>query len=197
MSAKSSMSWKLRSGTDRLPTVNPMERAMFDQQRSKETRHDVRILIVDDHPTVRESLRFVFTAAGIEQIMEATTCQQAIDAVREGDVDLVLLDVALRDKNGLNALRDIKSLDASVAVLVHSYHDNPRLLSCCFHLGAAGYVVKGNDKNDLICAVRQAVVGDSVWTAEQLAQIREEKDEFHERDARRSTAVEPPTKLTV
>lgn len=119
---------------------------------------EIRILIVDDHPTVRESLRYVFAAAGIGRLREATTWQEAIDAAREGDVDLVALDVALRAGNGLDILRDIKCLDASVPVLVHSYHDHPRLLSHCFHLGAAGYVVKGNDKNELIRAVRQTAV---------------------------------------
>jgi DNA-binding NarL/FixJ family response regulator len=134
---------------------------------------EIRILIVDDHPTVRESLRYVFAAAGIGRLREATTWQEAIDAAREGDVDLVALDVALRAGNGLDILRDIKCLDASVPVLVHSYHDHPRLLSHCFHLGAAGYVVKGNDKNELIRAVRQTAVGDHVWTAEQCARIRQ------------------------
>lgn len=134
---------------------------------------DVRILIVDDHPTVRESLRFVFAAAGIEQIMEATTCPDAVDAVRKLPIDLVLLDVALSDGNGLDALREIKAIDTATAVLVHSYHDSPRLLSQSFHAGAAGYLVKGHDKNALLHAVQQAAAGGSVWTAKQMDQIRE------------------------
>lgn len=141
---------------------------------------DVRILIVDDHPTVRESLRFVFAAAGIEQIMEANTCQDAIDAVRDYRVDLVLLDVALPDGSGLDALRKIRAFNASVSVLVHSYHDNPRLLSRSFRAGAAGYLVKGEDKNALLYAVGQAAAGNSVWTAEQMDQIRTTDTELSE-----------------
>lgn len=133
---------------------------------------DVRILIVDDHPTVRESLRFVFAAAGIEQIMEVTTYRDTIEAVRQRPLDLVLLDVALSDGSGLEVLRDIKAFDAALPVLVHSYHDKPRLLSQSFHAGAAGYVVKGYDKNALLHAVRQAAAGGNVWTAEQMDQVR-------------------------
>ncbi|MEZ6097812.1 MAG: response regulator transcription factor [Pirellulaceae bacterium] len=152
---------------------------------------DVRMLIVDDHPTVRESLRFVFAAAGIEKIMEATTCHDTIEAVRQLPLDLVLLDVALSDGSGLDALREIKSIDAALPVLVHSYHDNPRLLSQSFHAGAVGYVVKGEDKNSLIHAARQAASGGSVWTAEQMDQIRTVDAELGEESlvARRPTTT--------
>ncbi len=141
---------------------------------------EVRILIVDDHPTVRESLRFVFAAAAIEQIMEATTCGEALDTLRNRRVDVVLLDIMLRHENGLDALQQIKAIDPDAAVLVHSYSDNPRLLSRSFHGGAAGYVVKGEDKNALIQAVRNAAAGGSVWTAEQRILIRELDAELRE-----------------
>lgn len=134
---------------------------------------DVRIMIVDDHPTVLESLRFVFAAAGIRHIMEATTAGAAVQAVRQHPVDLVLLDVSLGSDDGLDVLRDIKEFNKSVSVLVHTYHDGPVLLARSFHYGAAGYVVKGSDKNVLLHAVRQALAGASAWTAEQLDRIRE------------------------
>ena len=56
---------------------------------------DVRILIVDDHATVRESLRFVFAAAGIEQITDDAIRHDTVEAVRQLPLDLVVLDVAL------------------------------------------------------------------------------------------------------
>jgi len=141
---------------------------------------DVRVLIVDDHPPMCEALRFVFAAAGIQRCDEATTCQEAIRALRHGNFDVVLLDVSLRDGNGLDALQQIKATDASLPVLVHSYHDNPRLISRSFQLGASGYVLKGLDKNLLIQAVRQAAMGASVWTAEQMSLVREVADEVSE-----------------
>lgn len=139
---------------------------------------DVRILIADDHPTVRESLRFVFSKAGMKHFAEATTCDEAIDRVRKRAIDVVLLDIALRDSNGIDALRRIKAIDASLPVLVHSYHAAPKLLSLSFHLDAAGYVIKGTDKNELIDAVRHAAAGGSTWNAEQLAQIRQADTEL-------------------
>ena len=125
----------------------------------------------DDHHTVRESLRYVFAAARFGQIVEASTREEAAAAVRERHVDVVLLDLALGDGDGPVALCEIRAIDAAVPVLVHSYY-KPRMLSQCFHAGAAGYVVKGRDKNALLQAVRQAVHTGSVWTAQQLEQIR-------------------------
>lgn len=150
---------------------------------------DIRLLIVDDHPSVREALRFVFTAAGVRQCVEAATCAQAIRFVRELPLDAALLDIELPDGNGLNVLAEVQAGGVPFPVVIHSYHDSPRLLWRSFHLGASGYVVKGLDKNALIRAVRQAAAGASVWTAEQMAQIREMDSEFAEFDPAELAAI--------
>lgn len=134
---------------------------------------DVRILIVDDHPGVRESLQFVFAASGMRQIMEATTCEEAIEIIQNRRSDVVLLDVSLPGESGLDAMRKLIAIEPSLPVLVHSYHDSPRVLSHSFYQGAAGYLVKGFDKNYLIDAVRRVAAGDRLWTAEQMLQIRQ------------------------
>lgn len=150
---------------------------------------DVRILIVDDHAAVREALRFVFAALGLERIMEASSCGEAFDTMRDSRVDVVLLDIALGEENGLDALREMKAIAPDAAVLVHSYSDNSRLLSQSFHEGAVGYVVKGEDKNALIHAVRNAAAGDRVWTVAQLDRIRELDAAYAASNSARSGAV--------
>lgn len=132
-----------------------------------------RILIVDGHPMLREALRFVLAAAGMEQTLEAVNCEDAADVARTHRVDVVLLDITTREEIRCDLLQQIRAGDRSAAILVHSYHDSPRLLSRSFHAGAAGYLVKGEDKNDLILAVRQAAGGDSVWTSEQITRVRQ------------------------
>lgn len=139
---------------------------------------DTLILLVDDHPTMCESLRYVFTVAGAKEIREAATSEEAIGAIQEHAVDVVLLDVALGDDDGLEVLRKIKAIDASLPVLIHSFHDHRRLLASSYHSGAAGYVIKGTDKNELIGAVRQAARGRSNWTIAQTRQIRQADNEL-------------------
>lgn len=143
----------------------------------------VRILVVDDHDAVRESLRFVFAAAGFQPLTEATTRAEAVDALQNRSVDVVLLDIALREENSLDALRELKAINPAAAVLVHSHYDNPRLLSGSYHEGAAGYLLKGEDKNALIHAVEEAAAGASLWTVEQRNRIREADAEMEKLDA--------------
>jgi DNA-binding NarL/FixJ family response regulator len=133
---------------------------------------NTRLLIVDSHGTVREALRFVFAAAGMHQLEEAATCHDAICAVQKGPTDVVLLDLTLRDGAGLEMIRKIRAINADLPVLIHSYHDSAGMLSRSYHLGACGYVLKGEDKNSLIDSVRRAAQGCDVWTAEQMEQIR-------------------------
>ncbi len=132
-----------------------------------------QVLIVDDHALVRESLRFVFAVAGIDRVWEATECKEAVGVTRANRIDVVLLDTNVDEQDGIDLLRKIKATDPAVAILVHSFHDSPRLLSRSFHAGAAGYLIKGEDKNSLIHAVRQAVAGEKVWTTEQMGEIRQ------------------------
>jgi two-component system, NarL family, invasion response regulator UvrY len=147
---------------------------------------NTRLLIVDDHGRVRESLQFVFGAAGMRHLEEATTCHDALCIVQKGLTDVVLLDLNLRDGDGLETLRKMKGIDSDLPVLIHSYHDGSRMLSRSYHSGACGYLVKGGDKNILIDAVRKASQGESVWTFEQ-------RERIHEADAENGTPCRPTT----
>ena len=148
---------------------------------------DARILIVDDHATVRESLRYVFSAAGMDRIMEANGSEQALRIMRDHEIELVLLDVMLRNNDDIDVFRKIHAVDGSIPVLIHSYYDDPRLLTRGFHLGAAGYVVKGRDKNALIQAIRQAAAGDTAWTSEQMARIHDLEADVGNVEPKRAT----------
>jgi len=144
---------------------------------------DMCVLFVEDHPTVRESLQCVFSAAGLQHVEAAATCAETLRAVEQQPVDVVLLDVVLPDGNGLDALEGIKSIDPNIPVLMHSYQDSPSLLARSYELGAGGYVVKGADINYLIDAVRATARGKSVWTAQQMERIREADAETGELDS--------------
>lgn len=134
---------------------------------------NVSLLVVEDHPTMRESLRYIFELSGATHVTEATTCGEALRAVREQTFGVVLLDLALPDGNGLDLLEQLHELCASLPVVIHSFHYNRELLHRSFRRGAVGFSVKGGDKYALITSVARAANGENAWTAEQLARIDE------------------------
>jgi DNA-binding NarL/FixJ family response regulator len=122
----------------------------------------IRVLVVDDHPMVREGLRSMLTGEGVEIVGEAGTSEEAIRLAGALTPDLVLLDVELPDVEGLTALSRIKDASPSAAVLIVSMHDHPRLVRRAIESGAAGYVLKGIGRRELLAAVRAATDGDCV-----------------------------------
>jgi DNA-binding NarL/FixJ family response regulator len=138
---------------------------------------EIRPLIVDDHPMVRGALRHVFESAGITNVEEAATCDDALRRVRreqgEPPLDVVLLDIVMPDGSGMDLLGEFKAQDSNLPVLMHTCQDNPRYLELSFQAGASGYLVKGGDTRLILAAVRQVHLGGNAWTEEQMSQIRE------------------------
>jgi DNA-binding NarL/FixJ family response regulator len=122
----------------------------------------LRLLIVDDHPMVREGLRSMLAGQTIELVGEAGTGGEAVQAVQELGPDLVLLDVELPDLDGVAVLQRIKEVAPRSAVLVVSMHDDPRVVRRMVEAGAAGYVLKGASRRELLAAVQAVRDGESV-----------------------------------
>jgi DNA-binding NarL/FixJ family response regulator len=122
----------------------------------------IRVLVVDDHPMVREGLRSMLDDDGIEIVAEADTAATAVEAAGRMRPDVVLLDVGLPDGDGLGALAAIKARAPTASVLVVTMHDEPRLVRRAVQGGAAGYVLKGVGRRELLAAVRAVRDGDLV-----------------------------------
>jgi DNA-binding NarL/FixJ family response regulator len=120
-----------------------------------------KLLVIDDHPMVREGLRSMLSGE-IEAWAEAGTWEEALLQLRELQPDLVLLDIQLPDLDGLSILRRIKALSPITSVLVVTMHDNPGYVRQAVRLGAAGYVLKGITRRELLAAVRAVCEGESV-----------------------------------
>jgi outer membrane receptor protein involved in Fe transport/FixJ family two-component response regulator len=112
-----------------------------------------KVLVIDDHPMVREGLRSMLTGE-IEAWAEASTWEEVVQQLRELEPDLVLLDIQLPDPDGLTILRRIKALSPITSVLVVTMHDNPGYVRQAVRFGAAGYVLKGITRRELLAAVR-------------------------------------------
>lgn len=125
------------------------------------TENAIRVLIVDDHPMVREGLRSMLGDV-VEIVAEAGTGADALTLARARTPDLVLLDLELPDVDGLTVLRGIKEIDTRIAVLVVTMHDDARLVRRAVEAGAAGYVLKGLSRRELLAAVAAVRDGESV-----------------------------------
>ncbi len=120
----------------------------------------IRILIADDHPVVRKGLGDILTnaIAGV-QCGEARTGQEALEEVERRDWDLVMMDITMPGRSGLDALKEIKRARPNLPVLVLSIHPEAQYGKRALMAGASGYVNKMSAPNDLVRAISQVLAG--------------------------------------
>jgi len=132
-----------------------------------------RILIADDHAIVREGLlRILQSAPGIEVAGEAVDGDEVMARVREGGFDLLLLDMSMPGKNGIELIKWAKAARPELAVLVLSMHQEEQYAVRAIRAGASGYVTKESASALLVAAIRKVADGGLYITAgvaEQLA----------------------------
>ena len=121
----------------------------------------VRVMIVDDHRIVREGLRQVLADyEGVQVVAEAAHGAEALQALRSGpSVDVVLLDIALPGRDGLEVLKQIQSEFAGLPVLMLSTYPDNQFAVRCIRAGAAGYLNKSADPDDIVAGLRKAASG--------------------------------------
>jgi two-component system, NarL family, invasion response regulator UvrY len=139
----------------------------------------IRLLLCDDHRIVREGIKQVLAeAADVLVVAEATTGSQALELAEalmrapESGLDLVLLDIAMPERDGLDVLQQLRKAWPRLPVLMLSTYPENQYAVRCIKLGAAGYLNKSADPDDMIAAVRKAAAGGVVVTpatAEALA----------------------------
>jgi two-component system, NarL family, invasion response regulator UvrY len=119
------------------------------------------VLIVDDHDIVREGLKqIVSETEDIEVGGEARTAAEALDHVRRGGYDVVILDLNLPDRPGLDVLAQIRSMAPKLPVLILSMHQEVSYASRALRGGAAGYVGKDAARELLPIAIRRVARGE-------------------------------------
>jgi DNA-binding NarL/FixJ family response regulator len=126
------------------------------------TEPAIRLLVVDDHLMVREGLRSMLGGEEIEIVGEAATGGEAVRVAADLSPEVVLLDLELPDMDGLTVLRQLKEIAPALPVLVVTMHDDPALVRRAVRAGAAGYVLKGIGRAELLASVRAVRNGESV-----------------------------------
>ncbi len=155
----------------------------------------LRVLIVDDHPMVRDGLRSMLTGEPIDVVGEAGTGAEALDLVATVAPDLVLLDLGLPDMDGLTVLARLKEMSRA-AVLVVSMHAEPALVRRAVQAGAAGYVLKGVSRREFLAAIHAIREGESVLDPALLrALVKDGSGDGADGVAVRDSAVEPLTSI--
>ena len=122
----------------------------------------IRVLIAEDHTIVRQGLSALLRGeADIEVVGEASDGAEATEMAKRLVPDVVLMDVAMKNLNGLDATRNIKKLFPSMKVLVLTMYDNEEMIFQILKAGASGYLVKDSAMTDLVSAIRAIHQGDS------------------------------------
>ena len=122
--------------------------------------NEIKILIADDHVLIREGLKKILKAApDLVVASEAQNAQEVLDSVRKTDVDVVVLDISLPGRSGLEVLKELKQEYPRLPVLILSMHPEDRFATRSLKAGAAGYLTKECATEDLIYAIRRVVKG--------------------------------------
>src|SRR5579872_4913981 len=131
-----------------------------------------RILIVDDHPLVRLSLReFIRREKDLEVCGEAEDRVQALAAVAVSKPHLAIIDLTLKSSYGMELIKDLRDLHPEVQILVLSMHDETIHAERAIRAGARGYITKQEATTKIMVAIRQILNGEIYWSEKAAARV--------------------------
>lgn len=155
----------------------------------------IKVLIVDDHPIVREGLKQILTdSSDIVVAGEASNGEEAIEKIAENDFDIILLDVTMPHTDGLEVIKRLRTKRSTVPVLMLSIHPVEHYAVRFIRAGVAGYLTKESAPDELIEAIRNICKGERHITpavAERLSQHRDKRTQkkIHEKLSNREYQV--------
>jgi DNA-binding NarL/FixJ family response regulator len=133
----------------------------------------IRIVIADDHTIVREGLKQVLSAAAdLAVVGEAKDGREVLERVRDIDFDVLLLDLSMPGKSGIELIKQVRAEKPKLRVLVLSMHQERQYAVRAIQAGASGYLTKESAPAQLVSAIRKVAAGGAFITdavAEQLA----------------------------
>ncbi len=122
----------------------------------------IRVLLAEDHTIVRQGIAALLgVESDMEVIGEASSGLEAIELAKKLGPDVILMDIGMRQLNGLEATREIKRLFPSMKILVLTMYDNEEWIFQILKAGASGYLIKDSAMTDLSSALRAVYQGDS------------------------------------
>ena len=120
----------------------------------------VHILVVDDHPIVREGLAELLNLeTDMVVSAQASNAAEAIKAVKELKIDLAVVDLLLGDTTGIEVIKKIKILCPGIVALIFSMSDSTQYAKQAFEAGARGYITKDQISEEIVNAIRHVLIG--------------------------------------
>jgi DNA-binding NarL/FixJ family response regulator len=130
----------------------------------------IRVALVDDHALVRDGIRALLSVMPrLEVVGEAENGVQAIEMVGHCQPDLLLMDIGLKDMNGLELTRLLGKQHPRLKILILSMYDNHEYVSESVRAGASGYVLKNSPSKEIIAAI-EAIIGGGTFYSAEIAQ---------------------------
>ena len=150
----------------------------------------IRVALVDDHSLVRDGIKALLAVmAPLQVVGEAESGAEAIEMVGRCQPDLLLVDISLRDMNGLELTRVLRSQYPALKVLVLSMYDNYEYVSESVRSGASGYVLKNAPSREIIAAIEAITSGGTFYSAEIAQRLIADKNTDNELTPRESQVL--------
>jgi two-component system invasion response regulator UvrY len=144
-------------------------------------KHTIRVFIADDHAIVREGLKQILAES--PDIIVAGEAENGLDAIklfRRARCHVMLLDISMPDKNGIDVLKQVKKENPDMAVLMLSMHREDQYAIRSLRAGAAGYLTKQSAPRELVNAIRQVAGGMKYVSAALAQELASQVGEDHE-----------------
>lgn len=127
----------------------------------------IRVLLIDDHAVVREGYRrLIEKHAGIEVVAEADGAASGYEAFKKSSPDVVVVDISMPGRGGIDLVRQIRQLDSSARILIFTMHASATYAQQAIRAGARGYVTKSSSPEVLVNAIRDVFTGKPALCAE-------------------------------
>lgn len=148
-----------------------------------------RLLLVDDHAVVRSGLRMLLeNEPDVEIVGEAGSAEEAVNALNILDPDVILMDIGLPDRSGIDAAREVKRRSPETAVVALTIHEDKEYFFRMLEAGASGYVPKRAAPDELLTAIRAAASGE-VYIYPTMAKLLVKDYLAQDRDERKSNTI--------
>ena len=152
--------------------------------------HPIRVALVDDHSLVRDGIKArLAVMEPLEVVGEADNAEDAIEMVGRCTPDLLLVDISLKDMNGLELTRVLRAQYPALKVLVLSMYDNYEYVSESVRSGASGYVLKNAPSREIIAAIEAIASGGTFYSAQIAQRLIADKNNDNELTPRESQVL--------
>jgi DNA-binding NarL/FixJ family response regulator len=129
---------------------------------------EVTVMLVDDHAIWRGGVRSMLEDTEFSVVAEASSGHEALEQAREAQPQLTLLDIRMAGGDGLDALQALKAEHPRMSVVMLTTYDNPTYMARAVAGGAAGYLLKGVERNELLSSLRAVCSGEMLLNAKDL-----------------------------